>query len=143
MEDANGTGAEPIDLTQLAREVRVLRGLVLAILALALVILTTLNLGVFFSISKYRMIFDEMLGDQPLPGATRLTVWMGSSPAVLFALTLLPIGSMAWLWLERQRPALPVFVMLCLCVMMTVFLLWTRLTLAQPLHQIITGLGGI
>lgn len=139
MTDPNDQQPQEIDIAQLAHEVVALRRLVLSILVMALVCLTVLNLGVFFTIPRFDLMFRDMMAGRLLPPATLVTLWIGSSPAALFVLVLLPIGSMVWLWLERERPANPVFAMFCLCVMMVVFPIWTLLTLILPLKGIILG----
>ncbi|MCB1230107.1 MAG: hypothetical protein KDN19_07570 [Verrucomicrobiae bacterium] len=129
-----------INPAHLAHEVRNLRRLVIAMLVLALVGLTLASLHSFFSIVRHEQIFQEMLGPTPLPAATQITLRIGSFPIVLYAIALLPIASMVWLWLERHRPAAPVFAMFCLCVLLMLFLIWTQMTLAFPMQQIVTSL---
>lgn len=125
------------DVKQLAHEVRNLRRLVLAMLVMTLVCLTVLNVQAFFVITRYAAFFETMLDGTPLPLTTQITLKIGESFAALLCISLLPIGSMIWLWLERERPALPVFVMLCLCVLMMIFLVWTRLALTEPVREFI------
>ena len=139
MTGPNDQQPQEIDIAQLAHEVVALRRLVLSILVMALVCLTVLNLGVFFTIPRFDLMFRDMMAGSLLPPATLVTLWIGSSPAALLVLILLPIGSMVWLWLERERPANPVFAIFCLCVMMVVFPIWTLLTLILPLKGIILG----
>lgn len=139
--DPTEASSDQIDVNQLAHEVQNLRKLVIAMLTMVLVGLTTLSLHAFFSISRYGAIFEEMLAARPLPKSTQLTLSLGSSFPVLLILALSPISCMVWLWLERKRPATAVFAMLCLCVLLMIFLVWTHLTLATPMQQIISGQG--
>lgn len=140
--DPTEASSDEIDVNQLAHEVRNLRKLVIAMLTMVLVGLTTLSpLHAFFSISRYGAIFDEMLAARSLPRTTQLTLSLGSSFPVPLILALSPISCMVWLWLERKRPATAVFPMLCLCVLLMIFLVWTHLTLATPMQQIISGQG--
>ncbi len=134
---------DEVELRQLAHEVRNLRRLVIAILILALVMLTLASLHAFFSLPQYGFVLEEMVGGRPLPKATAITLAIGSSFPVLLTLALLPIASMAWLWIQRKQPAAPVFAMLCLCVLLMMFLVWTHLALALPMRQVITGIGGL
>ena len=130
-----------IDLEQLAREVRSLRKIVISVLVMALVFLTILALQAIVGISRHAMIFEEMLFNEPLPIASRITLEIGRSPLAIAVVALAPIGTLTWLWLERNRPTVPIFTILCLCAFLVVLMIWIRLTLALPMQQIITGLG--
>lgn len=133
--------AQAILVQQLSHEVRALRRLMLALLTLALVLLSALSLEAYFSISRSERMFQEMLGSRPLPPVTQFVIGLGRMPVTLFVLALAPIGAMIWLWLERERPAIPVFAMLCLCVFLVLFLIVVRLALELPMVEIIQGIG--
>jgi hypothetical protein len=140
--ESDEAAAQAILVQQLSHEVRALRRLMLALLTLALVLLSALCLEAYFLISRSEMVFREMLGSRSLPRVTQLVIVLGRSPVTLFALALAPVGAMAWLWLERERPATPAFVMLCLCVLLILFLVLVRLSLNIPLVEFTFGLGG-
>lgn len=131
-----------ISVEELAHEIRALRRIVIALLVIALVFLTIFTLQSVFQIPRYAMLFEEMLGGTPLPQASVLTLRLGTSPLFAAAIGLIPIGALIWLWLERLRPATPLFVILCLCVLLVILQVWIRHSLELPLQQIITGLGG-
>lgn len=131
---------DEVELRQLAHEVRNLRRLVIAILILALVLLTLASLHAFFSLHHYGIVLEQM--GNPIPNAIAITLEIGSSYPVLLALAVFPIASMAWLWLQRKQPASPVFAMLCLCILLMVFLVWTHLVLLMIIRWVITGTLG-
>ena len=140
--ESDEAAAQAILVQQLSLEVRALRRLMLALLTLALVMLSALCLEAYFSISRSEMVFREMLGDRPLALATQWVIVLGRSPVTLFALALALVGGMVWLWLERERPAPPAFAMLCLCVLLILFLVLVRLAVVIPMLELINGIGG-
>lgn len=134
--------AQVILVQQLSHEVRALRRLMLALLTLALVLLSALCLEAYFSISRSETVFRSILGDRPLALGTQWAIAVGRSPVTFFGLALVPVGAMVWLWLERERPAIPAFAMLCLCVLLTFFLIAMRLAVVIPMLELIRGIGG-
>lgn len=131
---------QAMTVQRLSDEVRALWRIILSLLTMAVVTLTLFCLQTFFSIAKYEKIFSEMLGTRPVPTLTLVTLSLGNSLFTLAALVLLPIGSMTWLWLERARPGLPTFVMLCLCIFLMLFLILVRFSLELPMMDIVYGL---
>lgn len=129
-----------IDIQQLAREVRSLRGIVISVLVMTLVFLTVLSLHEILGISRDAMLFEELLAGAPLPVAARITLELGRSPLAFAVVALAAGGALTWLWLDRNRPAAPIFAILCLCAFLMVLLIWIRLSLAVPIQQIATGL---
>ena len=130
-----------IDIEQLAREVRSLRKIVISVLVMTLVFLTILSLQAILGIARHAMLFEEMLAGEPLPAASQITLEIGRSPLALAIVALAPIGTLTWLWLERNRPTVPIFTILCLCAFLVVLMIWIRLTLALPMQQIVSGMS--
>lgn len=139
------TSTEPFrheaDIDRLAHEVRALRKIVIALLSMALVYLTVLTMQQMLSLPKYASLFDGMLSDRPLPVGTEITLRWGSSPWIPILVALLSTGFLAWLWLERKRPAAPIFAVLCLCSLLVVVSIWLRLSVSFPMQDLIFGMG--
>lgn len=131
--------AQAIAVQRLSDEVRALWRIVLSVLTLALVLLSAFSLLSFFSIGRLGRAFEELAGGRPLPKLTAATLALGDSRLVFGFLAVAPIASMLWLWLERSRPALPGFAMLCLCVLLVLFLLLVQLALALPMIDLVPG----
>jgi hypothetical protein len=140
-EESDEAAAQAIAVQQLTGEVRALWRIVLSLLTLALVLLAVFSLVSFFSISRYERIFEDLLAGRPLPQLTKMALSFGDSVFVLGFLILAPVGSMLWLGLERARPVLPAFAMICLCVLLVLFLILVRLAIWLPSIDLLTPLG--
>ncbi|MCB1091786.1 MAG: hypothetical protein KDL87_09660 [Verrucomicrobiae bacterium] len=142
-EESDEAAAQAIAVQQLTAEVRALWRIVLSLLTLALVLLSLLSLEAYFSIPYFVKIFESVIPGRPLPLMTQLTFKLGDSPIALIFFTIGPVASMIWLWLERSRPGIPVFVMLCLCVVLGLFAVLAWMSLTLPLLCLQAGLGGV
>ncbi len=129
------------ELFELRRRVSLLESVLLVVVLAVLAFFALMNINLSLAISRFEMIFADMVGDKPLPAATKLVIVYGSSGLALAVSALLPLGTAILLFLKRPKRSPWVFAVgvIILLILQAIVIC---VALYLPMLTIVTEMNG-